>query len=104
MVLLVLEGISRLTNQTCQGSEGCLSAWAGSNGYPFVMGKSEDQERIERRAELLPEEQSAGSDDPEGQAAAILRDSDERVDDPQGTRRKSTQTRDAPPAEQDPGP
>lgn len=52
----------------------------------------EDENRIERRSELLPEEQQAGSDDPEAQAAAILEESDERVDDPEGTRRDSSQT------------
>ena len=40
----------------------------------------EDEERITERAELLPEEQAAGSDDPEAQAEAILEDSDERTD------------------------
>jgi hypothetical protein len=52
----------------------------------------EDDERIAGRSELLPEEQQAGSDDPEAQAEAILEDSDERVDDPEGTRRDSSQT------------
>ena len=52
----------------------------------------EDEERIASRSELLPEEESAGSDDPEAQAEAILDESDERVDDPEGTRRDSTQT------------
>lgn len=52
----------------------------------------EDAERIARRAELLPEETQAGSDDPEAQAEAILEESDERVDDPEGTRHDSTQT------------
>lgn len=51
-----------------------------------------DDERIAERAELLPEEVEAGSEDPEAQAAAILDDSDERVDDPEGTRRGSSQT------------
>lgn len=52
-----------------------------------------DKERIERRAELLPEEQAAGgSEDPEAQAEAILAESDERTDDPSGTRAESTQT------------
>lgn len=55
----------------------------------------EDEERIESRSELLPEETEAGSDDPETQAEAILAESDERVDDPEGTRRASTQTPDA---------
>ena len=55
----------------------------------------EDEERVESRSELLPEETEAGSDDPEAQAEAILAESDERVDDPEGTRRQSTQTPDA---------
>jgi hypothetical protein len=54
----------------------------------------EDADRIASRAGLLPEEEAAGSDDPEAQAEAILRESDERVDDPEGTRRESTQTPD----------
>lgn len=37
-----------------------------------------DDPRVESRAELLPEEREAGSADPEAQAEAILRDSDER--------------------------
>jgi hypothetical protein len=37
-------------------------------------------DRVNRRAaDLLPEERAAGSDDPQAQAAAILRDSDERT-------------------------
>lgn len=38
-----------------------------------------DDERVERRAELLPEEEAAGSDDPAAQAREILSESDERV-------------------------
>jgi hypothetical protein len=38
---------------------------------------SEDPQ-VESRAELLPEEREAGSADPQAQAEAILRDSDER--------------------------
>jgi hypothetical protein len=56
------------------------------------MSESADDDRIETRAELLPEEQAAGSDDPEAQAAAILEESDERTEDPSGTRADSTQT------------
>ena len=56
------------------------------------MSESADDDRIESRAELLPEEQRAGSDDPEAQAAAILAESDERTEDPSGTRADSTQT------------
>jgi hypothetical protein len=49
-------------------------------------------ERVEERAELLPEELAAGSADPEAQAEAILEESDERVSDPEGTGEDSTQT------------
>jgi hypothetical protein len=55
------------------------------------MSESND-ERIATRAELLDEEAVAGSDDPQRQAAAILAESDERTDDPEGTRAESTQT------------
>jgi hypothetical protein len=48
--------------------------------------------RADRRADLLPEERSAGSDDPEAQAAAILAESDARTDDPEGTQEEYTQT------------
>ncbi|MFI7573739.1 hypothetical protein [Micromonospora sp. NPDC049497] len=40
-----------------------------------------DQERVESRAHLLPEEASVGSDDPETQAEAILAESDIREAD-----------------------
>ncbi|HEX5560258.1 MAG TPA: hypothetical protein VFX52_01360 [Nocardioidaceae bacterium] len=56
------------------------------------MSEPADEARIERRADLLPEEVSAGSDDPHDQAEAILEESDERTDDPEGTRHESTQT------------
>jgi hypothetical protein len=56
------------------------------------MSESRDEERIESRAKLLPEERSAGSDDPAEQAEAILEESDERTEDPEGTRSDSTQT------------
>ena len=39
-----------------------------------------DQDRVESRAHLLPEEASVGSDDPEAQADAILTESDIRED------------------------
>ncbi|WP_433057452.1 hypothetical protein [Dactylosporangium sp. CS-033363] len=39
-----------------------------------------DDERIRERADLLPEELAAGSDDPEAQAEAVLQDSDDRED------------------------
>ena len=53
---------------------------------------SPDATRADSRAELLPEEQAAGSDDPHAQAEAILADSDERTDDPEGTQAESSQT------------
>jgi hypothetical protein len=56
------------------------------------MSQTPDDNRVETRAELLPEEEVAGSDDPEAQAEAILEESDERTDDPEGTRDASTQT------------
>jgi hypothetical protein len=37
-----------------------------------------DEERVASRADLLPEEKVAGSDDPEAQAEAILAESEER--------------------------
>ncbi|MCX4389881.1 hypothetical protein OG777_23515 [Micromonospora peucetia] len=40
-----------------------------------------DQARVESRAHLLPEEAAAGSDDPQAQAEAILRESDIREED-----------------------
>jgi len=51
-----------------------------------------DQDRIEHRAQLLPEEESAGSDDPQAQAAEILADSDERTERREETMRESHQT------------
>lgn len=54
--------------------------------------ESDTDARVETRGQLLPEEQAAGSDDPEAQAEQILADSDERVADPEGTKRNSTQT------------
>jgi hypothetical protein len=38
-----------------------------------------DDQRVSSRAELLPEEQAAGSDDPQAQAEAILEESEERI-------------------------
>jgi 4-alpha-glucanotransferase len=51
-----------------------------------------EQERVEHRAQLLPEEANATSDDPEAQAEVILEDSDARTEDPEGTMRESHQT------------
>jgi hypothetical protein len=52
----------------------------------------EDDARIASRAELLPEEETAGSEDPTHQAEEILRDSDERTAHPEETGAESTQT------------
>jgi hypothetical protein len=60
------------------------------------------EENIETRAQLLPEEQTAGgSDNPEEQAEAILAESEERTihadpDDAQGGHRQSAETADQP--------
>jgi hypothetical protein len=54
--------------------------------------RSVDDDRVERRAELLPEERAAGSDDPQAQAREILEESDERTADPEGTAANSVQT------------
>ena len=56
------------------------------------MTEPADEKRTEGRAELLPEEIAAGSDNPEAQAKAILEDSDERTNHPAETRHESTQT------------
>lgn len=59
-----------------------------------VMSMPADENRIERRAELLPEERAAGSDNPDQQAKAILEESDDRTEHPEETRQESTQTPD----------
>ena len=41
--------------------------------------RPDDDPRAASRADLLPEEEAAGSDDPSAQAAAILDESDERT-------------------------
>lgn len=64
------------------------------NGYLFSMTERPDDERIAERADLLPEEEAAGSDDPQRQAEAILEDSDRRTADPEQTKRESGQTPD----------
>jgi hypothetical protein len=56
------------------------------------MTEPVDDDRIAERAQLLPEEIAAGSDDPERQAEAILEDSERRTLEPQQTRHESVQT------------
>jgi hypothetical protein len=58
------------------------------------MTEPADESRIDRRADLLPEERAAGSDDPQAQAEAILEESDDRTDHPEETQRKSVQSPD----------
>ena len=60
------------------------------------MTEPADEHRVDRRAELLPEEAEAGSDNPEEQAQAILDDSDERTENPETARQESSQTPDEP--------
>lgn len=56
------------------------------------MNNAPDERDVETRAELLPEERAAGSEAPRAQAEAILEESLERTEDPDGTRHSSTQT------------
>ncbi|HST48577.1 hypothetical protein [Jatrophihabitans sp.] len=58
------------------------------------MTEHPDEDRIEARANLEPEELAAGSDDPHRQAEVILEDSDTRVAAPEQTRHDSSQTPD----------
>ncbi|CAA9323270.1 MAG: hypothetical protein AVDCRST_MAG61-2404 [uncultured Friedmanniella sp.] len=51
-----------------------------------------DEDRVAERAHLLPEEISAGSADPIGQAEQILAESDDRTDDPERTQQEYSQT------------
>lgn len=59
------------------------------------VGPGIDEGDVAGRAELLPEERSAGSEDPEAQAEQILADSEDRTVHPEQTREESVQT--APP-------
>lgn len=51
-----------------------------------------DDEHVEHREHLLPEEEAVGSDDPESQARAILEESEDRTLHPKETRHESSQT------------
>ena len=53
---------------------------------------TEQPDQVERRAQLLPEERTVGSDDPHEQAEVILEESQARTDDPAGTGAESPQT------------
>jgi hypothetical protein len=67
------------------------------------MTEEPDEGRIERRADLLPEEVAVGSDDPREQARAILEESDERTAHPEESRLEYTQTPDPGPADRKDG-
>lgn len=56
--------------------------------------ESRVESRLQGRAELLPEELAAGTEDAREQARAILEESDDRTDHPERTRRQSSQTPD----------
>lgn len=58
------------------------------------MTERPDRERVVERSHLVPEEQTAGSEDAERQAEVILEDSDRRTDEPEQTKRESVQTPD----------
>ena len=58
------------------------------------MSELPEEQAVEHRAHLLPEEVAAGSDDPEAQAEAILEESQERTLHPEQTRNESSQTPD----------
>ena len=62
------------------------------DGYGTSMTQTPDDRMVEARSDLLPEEEAAGSQDAEGQARAVLEESQERVDFPSRTRAASTQT------------
>lgn len=51
-----------------------------------------DGDRVAERAHLLPEELTAGSDDPNAQAEQILAESDRRTLEPEQTQQESAQT------------
>jgi hypothetical protein len=58
------------------------------------MTEHPDEDRVEARSQLFPEELAAGSDDPHRQAEIILEDSDERTEHPEETKQQSTQAAD----------
>lgn len=79
------------------GNAGAMDAGHPDAGSPGAGPRDEhpdeaEEHRVDRRAELLPEERAAGSEDAHEQAAAILEESDERTQRPERTRDESTQT------------
>jgi hypothetical protein len=57
------------------------------------MTENTDEEVVGHRA-LLPEEEAAGSDDPELESRIILEDSERRTEHPEETKHESVQTPD----------
>lgn len=57
-----------------------------------MTDEERDDELVAERSHLLPEEEAAGSDDPISQAEAILEESLERTNNPEGTQEDSSQT------------
>jgi hypothetical protein len=50
-----------------------------------------DPDRVETRAELLPEEERVGSDNPERQAAAVLEESEARTLQPEPAEQRASE-------------
>ncbi len=83
-----------LAIDTADSPAGAVSLLLRRMGSLDGMAQPPEDERIEGRGHLLPEEEAAGSDDPQRQAEVILEDSDERTAEPEETQRRSTQTPD----------
>lgn len=54
-------------------------------------GAAPQEQDVTARAELLPEEVAAGSDDPIAQAEAILEESEERTEEPEAEIRRTAE-------------
>jgi hypothetical protein len=76
------------------GTLGVIVDQEVSAGTVPDMTSTPDDDMVQRRKILLPDEQAAGSDDPEAQAEAILQESEERTLHPEQTRHESKQTPD----------
>jgi hypothetical protein len=58
------------------------------------MAEFPDEADVEKRSQLLPEEQGSASDDAEEQARVILEESEDRTENPERTQHESVQTPD----------
>ncbi|HZZ96685.1 MAG TPA: hypothetical protein VFE19_06715 [Jatrophihabitantaceae bacterium] len=83
-----------LAVDTAQTPADAVSLLLRRMGSLNSMAEPPEDERIESRGHLLPEEEAVGSDDPQRQAEVILEDSDKRTAEPEETKRRSTQTPD----------